>query len=183
MGKISEIVGVVVDGTLVKNRVEHGEVFYTITVRFCNTEIPVLFSAYVNTTVFENDVKVKVTGCLMSDIRNVKLPKFYFYANKIELEDIDAECTDVINFSCTVTKNKGFGMNSRCEEILSLVGADKTPLGSTSILYLCVKGKSARCLKDKEKGYVIIGKGHLKAYRDIHEIIVTEISNLEQITT
>lgn len=181
MGVITEIVGVVTDGALVKNREYKGETFYTIKVKFLSAEIPVLFSEYVNSTVFDTDSKVKVKGCLMSDIITGSIPKFYFFANSIEPVDIDTDCSNEVNFLCTVTKVKKLTPNSRCEDILPLVCADKSPINTTSIIYLCVKGADARKLNGREKGYVIQGKGQLRTFRDVYEIWTTEISNIDEI--
>lgn len=181
MSKASELIGQIVDGNIQPNRVIDGEQFYTIDVSFRDTVIPVLFSSYVNSCNFENDSKVKVSGCLMSDVSRNKLPVFYFYANSIELVDIDTETTNTLNFTCLVTKVKEFGPNNRCEDILPLVASDGSPLHSTSVLFLCAKGNIARRLKDKEKGYTISGKGYLKPFRDIYEIYISHVDNLDEL--
>lgn len=181
MGKVSELIGKVVDGRLKPNREINGEKFYTIEMSFRGTVIPVLFSQYVNSEVFENDVKFKVTGCLMSDIAENKLPVFYFYANSFEPVEMDAETTNVINFSCTITKVRDFKTNGRCVDILPLVASDGSPLNTTSVFYLCARSGDARKLKDKEKGYTINGTGYLKAYRDVYEVYILNIDNLDEI--
>lgn len=181
MGKVSELVGKIVDGELKLNRNINGEKFYTILASFHDTVIPVLFSSYVNSVQFDTDSKIKVSGCLMSDIARDKLPVFYLYANSIEQVDIDTETTNQINFSCTVTKVREFKTNSRCVDILPLVAADGSPLNTTSVLYLCAKNSIARKLKDKEKGYTITGTGYLKAFRDIYEIYINSVDNLDEL--
>lgn len=182
MGKVSELIGTVVDGKLTPNREIDGEKFYTIKVAFRETEILVLFSEYVNTQEFPKDTKVKVVGCLMSDIEEGKLPVYYFYANSIEAVDMDTETTNLINFSCTVTKVKEFKTNSRCVDILPLVASDGSPLNTTSVLYLCARSSVARKLKDKPKGYTISGTGYLKPFRDIYEIYIVDVDNLDELT-
>ena len=182
MGKVSELIGVVVDGTPTPNREIDGEKFNTIKVSFRDTVIPVLCSEHVNTTVFDKGTKVKVVGCLMSDIEDNQLPVFNFYANSIELTDMDAESTNLINFSCTVTKVREFKTNSRCVDILPLVASDGSPLHTTSVLYLCAHSSVARKLKDKKKGYTISGTGYLKAFRDIYEILIVNVDNLDELT-
>ena len=181
MGKVSELIGTVVDGKLKENRKISGERFYTMDVSFRDTQIPVLFSEYVNIREFENDTKVKVIGCLMSDIHDGELPVFYIYANSIEQVDIDTDTTNKINFSCTVTKVREFKTNGRCVDILPLVAADGSPLSTTSIIYLCARGAAARKLKDKEKGYTITGTGYLKPFRDIYEVYINSIENLNDL--
>lgn len=181
MGKVSTLIGEVVDGKLKKNREVDGEEFYTIQVSFRGTEIPVLFSKFVNDTEYPENTKLAVTGCIMSDISGGKLPKFYFYANKMEVVDIDEETTNIINFTCTVTKVREFKTNSRCVDILPLVGSDGSPLSSTSILYLCLRSSIARKLKDKPKGYTLTGTGYLKPYKDIYEIYVATVDNLDEL--
>lgn len=183
MGKISEIVGVVTDGKIIENRVYASEVFYTIKVKFLNVEIPVLFSAYINNKDLEEGSKIRVKGCLMSDIRKDQLPQFYFYAHEINYEDADAECTNEVSFVCTITKIKEFTVNSNGKAILSLVGADNNPLGLPSIIYMYLSNRDARRLKNREKGYVIMGKGRIRAYKDIYEICVTEVDNIDQIVS
>ena len=178
MGKVSELIGKVVDGQRQLNRTIADEKFYTILVDFRGTVIRVLFSEYVSTKDYENDSKIKVTGCLMSDIADHKIPVFYIYGNTIESVDIDTETTNEISFSCTVTKVKEFKSNGRCVDILPLVVADGSPLSTTSVLYLCARSKVARKLKDKEKGYTITGVGYLKTFRDIYEIYINHVENL-----
>lgn len=178
MGKVCELVGVVIDGNPKENRFINGERFMTISVSFRNTIIPVLFSEYNNVEHYEEGVKLRVTGCVMSDKNNGTLPVFYFYANKIELADYDEESTNEVNFSCTVTKVKEFTTNTRCIDILPLVASDSSPLKTTSILNLCARNADARKLKDKPKGYTITGKGYLTPYRDIYEIYITEIESI-----
>jgi len=180
MGKVCELIGQVLDGTPVENRVIDGERFFTIKVSFRKTEIPVLFSEYIDVSGFEKDAKVRVTGCIMSDIRSGELPVFYFYANKIELADLDEELTNEVKFSCTVTKVKDFQTNTRCVDILPLVAADSSPLKTTSILYLCARNADARKLKGKPKGYTITGKGYLTPFRDVYEIYITEVENVTE---
>ena len=181
MSKFSELIGSVVDGSLVPNRVIDGEQFYTIIVSFRDTKIPVLFSEFVNTKVFEKDTKLRVSGCVMSDIAGGKLPVFYFYANAIEVEALDSEETNIVNFSCQVTKVREMQHNSKCIDILPLVASDGSPLRTTSILYLCARTGIARKLKNKEKGYVITGSGYLKQFRDIYEIYITNVENLDEL--
>lgn len=181
MGKVSELIGEVVDGKLTLNRTIDGEDFYTISVSFRGTVIPVLFSQYVNDKVFEAGTKLKVVGCLMSDISEGKLPVFYFYANSFEVLDLDAETTNVINFSCVVTKVREFKTNSRCVDILPLVTSDGSPLNTTSVFYLCARGSVARKLKDKEKGYTVTGTGYIKSYRDVYEIYIMDLENLDEL--
>lgn len=182
MGKVSELIGEVVDGKLKENRKIDGETFYTIQVSFRDTVIPVLFSSYVNDTEYPKNTKLKVIGCLMSDIKPGNLPVFYFYANTITPAEIDEETTNIVHFSCVVTKVRDFKTNNRCVDILPLVGSDGSPLNSTSIFYLCTRSAIARKLKDKPKGYTISGSGYLKQFRDIYEINVISVDNLDELT-
>lgn len=179
--KVSVLIGSVVEGTPKLNRTIKGERFYTVKVSFNSTVIPVLYSQYVNDKEFEKDTKLKVTGCLMSDIADGKLPVFYIYANSIEVESIDCEECNLLNFSCTVTKVRDFKTNNNCTDILPLVASDGSPLCTTSILYLCAKHSTARKLRNKKKGYTISGNGYLKQYRDIYEIYIKDVDNLDEI--
>lgn len=180
MGKTSTLIGSVVDGNPVENRVINNEKFYTIKVSFRGVPIRVLYSQYVYTNVLEPETKIQVTGTLISDIRHGEVPDFYFYANKIDVVDIDVESTNEVNFRCTVTKVRDFIVNAHCVEILPLVASDSTPLGTTSILYICARADIARKLKDREKGYLLTGKGYLKPFRDIYEIYVNEASIIDK---
>ena len=181
MSIVSTLIGEVVNGKPVWNRNISGEDFCTIEVSFRDTVIPVLFSSLVYDKDWDTSSKVSVTGCLISDIRDGKLPVFYFLANSIKSVDMDLETTNEINFSCTVTKVRELKMDSRCTDILPLVASDWTPLDTTSILYLTVRAATARKLKDKKKGYKITGKGYLKEFRDIYEISVNTVDNLDEI--
>lgn len=181
MGKVSELIGEVVDNELKLNRSVDGEDFYTIDVSFKGTVIPVLFSVYVNKTEFPISTKLKVTGCLMSDVSVGGLPVFYIYASNLEVVDVDCETTNLINFSCQITKVKEFKTNTRCVDILPLVGAAGSPLNSTSVFYLCAKSSNARKLKDVPKGYTLVGSGYLKAYKDVYEVYITDVENLDEI--
>ena len=183
MSKVSELIGEVVDGKLKENRTIDGEKFYTIRVSFRGTEIPVLFSKYVNQTEYPENTKLKIIGCLMSDVANGSLPVFYFYANNITVVDMDTESTNLVNFTCTVTKVRYFKANDSCVDILPLVGSYTSPLNRVSVLYLCARGGMARKLKNKPKGYVISGTGYLKAFRDVHEVNIVSIDNLDELAT
>lgn len=183
MSNVSELIGEVVAGKLQINRIIEDECFYTVLVKFHGTVIPVLFSQYVRFDDFEKGSKVKVIGCLMSDVVEGQLPIFYIYANSIESVDIDMETTNRINFSCKVTKVREFKTNSRCIDILPLVACYGSPLNSTSVLYLTAYSGIARKLKDVVSGYTINGVGYLKAFRDIYEIYITDIENLDQIVS
>lgn len=181
MGKVCELIGSVVDGELRVDRMIEDEVFYTVTMRFKDTVVPVLFSSYINSENLVTDTKYAVKGCIMSDIEQGNLPVFYFYVNSMKVVDMDSETTNIVSFSCTVTKVKEFDTNSRGIDILPLVGSDASPLSSTSILYLCARKSLARKLKDKPKGYTITGRGYLKQYRDVYEIYIMDIENSKEL--
>lgn len=181
MGKVSELVGKVVNAKPVQDREIDGEQFFTIDVQFRDTTIPVLYSSCITDKEFEEGTKVRVTGCLMSDVKQKELPKFYFYANSIVSADMDEETTNEINFSCNVTKVKEISADSHCVDILPLVASDSTPLDTTSVLYLCARNGLARRLKNRERGYTITGRGYLKQFRDIYEVYITHVDNLSEI--
>jgi hypothetical protein len=61
------------------------------------------------------------------------------------------------------------------------VAADGSPLNTTSVLYLCARMQAARKLRNKEKGYTIVGRGYLKQFRDIYEILITKVENLDEL--
>ena len=176
MSKQSVLVGTVVDGTPKLNRTVHNEKFYTIDVEFKGTVIPVLISEYSLQEAYSDTIQV--TGCVMSDFKKGELPRFYFYANDITNVDADTPVTNEINFCGKVTKNRGFTTNSRCRDILALTLSDTSPVGGVSVLYVCIRDTSARELKDHSVPYEVEGKGYLKPYRDVYEILVTEINTV-----
>lgn len=179
MGKVSTLIGNVLDGVPKFNRSIDGEKFYTIDVEFKEVRIKVLMSEYVSAgRTFED--KISVTGCLMSDVHKGKLPVFYFYANAIESVDLDTELTNTINFTVTITKVREFKQNDRSKDILPLVGSNGSPLCATSVFYLCTINSLARRLKDVPKDYVLSGTGYLKAFRDVYEIYVQDAEIVKQ---
>ena len=173
MSKISTLIGEVTDGKPKFHSEVDGEKFYTIEVQFLDAKINVMFSQYLLQDEFCD--KVKVTGFLASTPRKGDNPDFYFYGNKIENVDIDTPITNELNFSYRITKVGEFKQNQRCTDILPLVASDYTALHTTSVLYLCARGKVARKLKGKEKGYYVNGRGYLKQYRDIYEVLIIEL--------
>ena len=175
MSKVSKLVGEVLDGEPKFHHEHDDESFYTIVVQFLDAEIPVMFSEYILQGQFSG--KIEVTGYLASEVVKGNKPKFFFYANLIESVDIDTPITNELNFTYKVTKVGEFKVNQRGVDILPLVASDYTALHTTSVLYLCIRGKGARKLKSKEKGYYINGKGYLKQYRDIYEVIILEIKD------
>lgn len=182
MSKVSTMIGVVVDGKPEYDRTINGEAFHTITVNFRGTQIRLLYSTIVCTRTFKENTKVKVVGCVMSDTRRRKVPDYYFYCHSIEEVDVDSELTNTINFSSVVTKVGDFKVNSRCEDMLPLKTFDSSPIRTTTLLTLYVKGAFARRLKDKPKGYTIQGSGYLKKYRNGYEVIVTEVTNIDELS-
>lgn len=174
MKKVSVLIGEVVDGTPKDYFMVHDETFKTIRVAFLDAEIDVVISEYVAAESY--DGKVKVTGYLASHVTRGSKPVFYFFANSIEETDADVPVTNEVNFSYNVTKVNKSKVNGRGIDILPLVVADYTSLQTTSVLYLCIRGKDARRLQNKPKGYTIEGKGYLKQYRDIYEIITTDVT-------
>ncbi len=182
MGKVSTMIGTVVDGIPKLDRVINGEEFHTIEVDFRGTQITLLYSTIVCTREFATNTKVKVVGCLMSEIPKKSIPVFYFYCHSIEEVDIDSEPTNTINFSCVVTKVGKFTVNSRCEDLLPVTAFDGSPIRTTTLLFLYIRGAFARRLKDKPKGYVIQGSGYLCKYRSGYEILVTDVSNIDELS-
>ena len=178
MGKISTLIGEVVDGVPKLHHTDSdGEHYYTIKVQFLDATIDVLFSEFVKKDSFED--KISVTGYLASEPRRGDKPYFYFFGSKIESVDIDTPITNEINFTCKVTKVGDFKVNRFGVEVLPLIGSDYTVRHTTSVLYLCVRDKDARRLYNREKGYYLTGKGYLKQYRDIYEIRVNELVDEE----
>lgn len=173
MSKQSILVGTVIDGTPKLNRTVHNEKFYTIDVEFKGTTIPVLISEYSVKEEYSDTIQVK--GCVMSDFKKGELPKFYFYANEIINVDADTPVTNQVNFCGTVTKNRGFNTNTRCRDILALTISDTSPVGGVSVLYICARDAFAREFKDMDIPYNIEGTGYLKPYKDVYEILVTDI--------
>lgn len=181
MGKVSTLIGEVIDGSPKFNRQVKDEKFFTIEVNFNGTQIPVIYSEYSVEHEFDNNSKVRVTGSLMSDKSKTKskLPVFYFFANSIESVDIDEDTTNLINFSCKVTKVREKQVNTRGVDLLPLVASDGSPLDTTSILYLCARGRDARKLKDSLKDSTITGTGYLKQFRDVYEIYIMSVEVAE----
>ncbi len=183
MGKVSELIGTVVCGQPEYDRTVDEECFNTIQVKFRGLQISVLYSALTCTSQFRDGTKIKVVGCLMSDVRKNKYPKFYIYAHSISEVDIDSAPTNLIYFSCMVNNVREYTTNSRCIDILPLVATDTSPIGTLSVLYLCARKGDARRLMNIEKGYTLEGWGYLKCYRDVYEICIMKITNLEEILT
>lgn len=176
MSKQSTLVGTVVDSVPQHYSTVHAEKFYSITVDFNGTVIPVLISEYILKEKYEGTIQV--TGCVISEYKRGNLPKFVFYANDIVSVDVDTPMSNEVNFCGKVTKDRGFTTNSRCRDLLPLTISDISPTHSTSVLYICARDKIARELKNKEIGYSVEGKGYLKQYRDVYEILVTELNVL-----
>lgn len=181
MGKVSTLIGSVVTGETEFNRTINNEDFYTVLVNFRGTKIDVLYSKYTYPGVFTKDTKIKVVGSFMSINKRNDFSDYYIYAHSITEVDFDEDTTNLINFSCTITKVKNMTVGARCNDTLPLIGKDKSPLNSVSVIYLCVRDADARRLQSKPPGYVIQGKGYIKKYRSIHEILVTEIENLDKL--
>lgn len=175
MSNISTLVGVVIDGVPTLDREVHSEKFYSITVDFCGVTIPVVFSEYVKVDP-ELVGKITVRGCLASDVKRGKIPKFYFYANSVDPADADAEPSCNIDFELKVTKSKGFQQNKQGRDILPLVCSTGNPISGTSVIYLCLMNSAARKFKDMDIGYTIYGTGSLNAFRDIYEVYCTNAS-------
>lgn len=173
MSKISKLIGEVVDGDPVFAFEEDDEQFFKIRVKFLDAEIDVLFSEYIIQGSYSG--KVEVTGYLASDFVKNNEINFYFYANSIEAVDLDTPVSNTVEFTYKVTKVGQLKANRRAVDILPLVVSDFTARKTTSVLYLCIRGKWARKLKDKDKGYYISGKGFLKQYRNVYEIIVMDL--------
>lgn len=178
MSKISKLIGTVMDGEPKFDHEADGEKFYTITVQFRDALIKVKFSEYLLGPRFAD--KVCVTGYLASTPSKGERPDFYFFGNKIESVDIDTPETNELNFAYRVTKVSEFKVNRRSVDILPLVASDYTPLHTTSVLYLCARGKVARKLKERKAGYYISGTGYLKQFRDIYEIIFTDLEDISE---
>ncbi|MCM1215115.1 MAG: hypothetical protein NC548_11415 [Lachnospiraceae bacterium] len=175
MGKVSKLIGEVIAGEPVFWDEIDEESYYKIRVRFLDAEIDVVFSEYILQGMFSG--KVEVTGYLASRITKGEKPDFYFHANLIESVDLDTPISNKVTFAYKVTKVGKFKVSQRGVDLLPLVASDYTAQHSTSVLYLCVRGKGARKLKDKEKGYYISGEGFLKQYRDIYEIIILNLED------
>lgn len=173
MSEVSKLIGEVVNGEPKFHHEHDGESFYTIDVQFLDARIDVMFSEYILQGQYSG--KVQVTGYLASTVVKNEKPQFFFYANLIESVDIDTPLTNELNFTYKVTKVSDFKVNRHGVDILPLVASDYTALHTTSVLYLCVRGKGARRLKNKEKGYYISAKGYLKQYRDIYEVIILDL--------
>lgn len=173
MRKVSVLIGEVIDGNPKEYFKVNDETFKAIHVAFLDAKIDVVISEYVAEASYNG--KVRVTGYLASYVEKGKKPVFYFYANTIEEAEADADITNEVNFFYTVTKVNPAKVNSRGVDILPLVVSDYTSLQTTSVLYVCIRGKDARRLKTRPKGYTIEGKGYLKQYRDIYEVITTSV--------
>lgn len=174
MSKICTIVGEVVDGTpQLHHKSSAGESFYKIRVNFVDTEIDVLVSEY---NMLENySGKVAVTGFYASLAHKRQLPKFFFFANEVESADVDAKETDEIAFHCKVSRVGKINHSTSGADACTVYASDYSPLHITSILYLAAKGKWARMLQGKKKGSFVSGTGRIKAFRDVYEIVITDI--------
>lgn len=175
MSKISKLVGEVVDGEPVFCFEDDDEQYFSITVRFLNATIKVVFSEYIIQGHYSG--KVEVTGYLASDFQSKNNIDFYLHANAIESVDIDTPSSNTLQFTYKVTKVGKMKANQRGVDVLPLVVSDYTSRQTTSVLYLCVRGKWARKLKDMQKGYYITGEGYLKQYRNVYEVIVLNLAD------
>lgn len=173
MSKISVLTGEVINGLPYDYIRINNETFKAIKVMFLEADIDVVISEHLAKEEYSG--KINVTGYLASYVSKGDKPQFFFFANNIEDADEDAPLTNKVTFYSRVTKVSSFKTSSRGLDILPLVLADYNPHKMTSVLYACLRGKHAREYKDKEKGYYISGEGYLKRYRDIYEIIVTDI--------
>lgn len=173
MSKLSTLIGEVIDGEPKLHHTTDGENFYTISVSFLDATVDVMFSEYIKQDYYEG--KVSVTGYLASTPRRGTTPYFYIFGSKIESVDIDTQVTNELEFTCKVTKVGDFKVNKRAVEVLPLVASDYTVNHTTSVLYLCLRGKDARRLYSKKPGYYLAGRGYLKQYRNICEIRVVEL--------
>lgn len=176
MNDRSVITGEVVDGTVTHNRTVSSEAFNTVLISFRNNVIPVLFSEFLDFPECKAGDKIIVTGTLMSDWEVGKPTTYYFYASKFELTDIDAETNNEINFDVFVTKVKELTTDGRGRDILPLMANKRSPLHTTSVLQLCAIDETARKLSRNKKGFQLSGKGYLKSFRDIFEILITSIN-------
>lgn len=174
MSKVSKLVGEVIDGEPKFRFEEDDESFFSITVQFLDARIDVVFSEYIIQGNYSG--KVEVTGYLASDVDKHDKIDFYFMANLIESVDIDTPLSNKVQFAYKVTKVSKLKANARGVDVLPLVVSDYTARQTTSVLYLCVRGKWARKLKSRDKGYYISGEGYLKQYRDVYEIIVLNLA-------
>lgn len=175
MSRISTLIGEVVEGEPIFSHEYEDESFYKISVKFRDAVIDVVFSEYILQGKFTG--KVQVVGYLASNVVKDGKPEFYIYANSIESVDLDTPITNEITFSYKVTRVGDFKVSTRGVDILPLVASDYTPFHTTSVLYLCVRDKGARKLKDKQKGYYISGTGYLKQCRDIYEVIILKLGD------
>lgn len=173
MSKISKLIGEVVDGQPRDFVSINNEMFKAITVQFLDAQIDVVISEYV--AVQQYSGKIEVTGYLASNVQKGTVPMFFVFANDIVSVPEDTPVTNKVQFKYKVTKVSKFKSNSRGVDLLPLVAADYTAHQTTSVIYLCVRGLNARKLKDKKPGYYLTGEGYLKQYRDIYEIITTDV--------
>ena len=181
MRNVSELVGVVVDGNPVRYQEINNEQFYYITVKFRNTKIRVLYSTYSCNERFAEGTKIEVVGTLMSFTRRKTFPDFFFYANRIERADPDAMSTNSIEFECKISKVKPLAVGVQSADTLPLIGNNRSPLNKTSTIYLYIRDGDARRLQNKEAGYIIRGKGYMKNYKDVIEILVTDVENMDNL--
>lgn len=177
MSKVNELIGEVIDGVPKLSKEINGEQFYTIRVHFNEVDIDVMMSEYLKKDEFKG--KICVTGYLITFTRYQEKPYGAIYANKISQASFDADLTNEVCFSYKITKIYDLKFNKQGIDILPIICADYTSLKTTSVIYLCLRGKLARQLKDAEPGIRINGRGYLKQYRDIFEILVTELEDSE----
>lgn len=173
MSKVSKLIGEVVDGTPRDYARLSGELFKAITVQLLDARIDVVISEFVAEEQYSG--KIEITGYLASNAQKGSSPIFFLFANEIQNVPDDTPITNKVQFRYKVTKVSKFKSNSRGVDLLPLVAADYTAHQTTSVIYLCIRGINARKLKDKKPGYHITGEGYLKQYRDIYEIITTDI--------
>ena len=174
MSIVSKLVGEVIDVSPRDFARISGETFKAITVQLLDAKIDVVISEFVAKESYEG--KVEITGYLASKVQKGTVPLFFIFANEIVEVPEDTAITNKVQFRYKVTKVSKFKVNSRGVDLLPMVAADYTAHQTTSVIYLCVRGLNARKLKDKKPGYYVAGEGYLKQYRDIYEIITTEVT-------
>ncbi len=184
MGYTCELIGEILDpDSITVDRVcgdvdlgEVEETFYAVDCKIHSCTIKLLISEFNKDQIVKG--KVKITGSLFSDYVSGQLPSFYIYANKLEAADPDADLTNEITFTGTVTKIKPITVDSYGRDVLFMYVSTVSPLKTESVLFLALKNQLARLNKDRTPHFKVRGSGYIKPFRDVYEIIATRLEVL-----
>lgn len=152
------------------------ETFYTVPLHCYTVDIPALISEHRLGLLKAG--RVAVTGAIMSVLGRKQLPKFYFSVCDIKECEPDKALENTVWYVGTITKVRPISQDCAGRDVMTLTISDMSPLGETSILYVCLRGTIARKWAGLQKGQKICGPGYLKPYRSVYEIYAQDLQIL-----